>query len=381
VLRSPFVVGPENSIRPAGFRRSRLATIDVLLPVQNALPFLGEAIDSIRAQTFYDWRMLILDHGSKDGSTALAQKYAELDKRIIFFSFPHADGLAELLNLGLERCDCRYVLRQDADDISVPGRMAKTSDLFFEHPDFLLIGGDALMIDGAGRQVGYLGVPSSPAAIRAACFFYNPMLHPTVAINFSALKQLGAVYGRDFMQAVPSENSLRVTRLAEDYFLFGQLALLGSCANISIPLVKYRRHGASIGISNSSSQIELALQVSRFLARSFTTKTELSQFDPAPFCNHAEYVFDLGLEDYSIQYEQMAAALRRGLGQSGELERELAFRWILAARKLPQMAARYFRFRSKYVATPSEGRTVRNWLLRRVRKGKYVYRAKRESAS
>ena len=41
-----------------------MATVDVLLPVRNGLPFLGEAIESIRTQTFTDWRLLILDHGS-----------------------------------------------------------------------------------------------------------------------------------------------------------------------------------------------------------------------------------------------------------------------------------------------------------------------------
>jgi hypothetical protein len=76
----------------------------------------------------------------------------------------------------------------------------------------------------------------------------------------------------------------------------------------------------------------------------------------------------------------MALTLHRGLGQSGELERELAFRWVLATRKLGPMAARYVAFHLKYAATANERRTVRNWILRRVRKGKYVYRVKGDSA-
>ena len=78
-----------------------LAAIDVLLPVRNGLPFLGEAIDSILKQTFSDWRLLVLDHGSSDGSLELAQRYEDQDARIEVYSFPKAHGLAGLLNAGL----------------------------------------------------------------------------------------------------------------------------------------------------------------------------------------------------------------------------------------------------------------------------------------
>jgi hypothetical protein len=163
--------------------------------------------------------------------------------------------------------------------------------------------------------------------------------------------------------------------LAEDYFLFGQLAILGPCANANVPLVKYRRHGESVGISNHAAQLDLALRISRFLAKSFCIMKGLEEFDPGPFCNHADYVFDFQLTDYSAQFSKMANALRRGLGPSEDLERELAFRWVLATRNSGKMMLRYLRFQSKQAVMPNERRTVRNWLLRSVRKGKYVYRA------
>ena len=52
-----------------------MAKIDILLPVKNGLDFLAESLDSICAQTFKDWRLLVLDHGSTDGSRELAQAY------------------------------------------------------------------------------------------------------------------------------------------------------------------------------------------------------------------------------------------------------------------------------------------------------------------
>jgi glycosyltransferase involved in cell wall biosynthesis len=352
-----------------------MATIDVLLPVRNGVSFLCESIDSIRNQTFSDWRLLILDHGSTDGSRELACRYADNDKRINVFSFPKADGLAGLLNAGLEKCDCRYVMRQDADDISLPARMATTADMFEQNPELLVVGGDATLIDSEGRQIGHLRMPTSPAAVAAASLFYNPILHPTVTLNFPALRPFGGPYGKDILNAVPASQSFRVRGLAEDYILFGQLVLLGPCANAGVPLIRYRRHSASVGITNPAAQLELALQISRFLAKSFCVMKGVEAFDPGPFCNHADYVFDFQLKDYSFQYAQMADALRRGLGPSDELERELAFRWVLATRNSRKMVRQYMNFAIRYGMAPTERRTVRNWVLRNIRKGKYVYRA------
>jgi glycosyltransferase involved in cell wall biosynthesis len=227
-----------------------VATFDVLLPVRNGISFLHEAVDSIRNQTFSDWRLLILDHGSQDGSLELSQRYAEEDTRIKAFAFPTADGLADLLNQGLEMCDCKYMLRQDADDISLPNRMSIVKDRIGDNPDIVAIGSDVFAIDKTGRQIAYRRLPTSPMAVTAATFFYNPMAHPTIAASFAALKRYGARYGVDILHAVSEADSLTVKQLAEDYFLYGQLALLGLCANVGLPLVKCRRHSGSVGAKN-----------------------------------------------------------------------------------------------------------------------------------
>jgi glycosyltransferase involved in cell wall biosynthesis len=350
-----------------------LASIDVLLPVRNGMPFLQEAIDSVRRQTVRDWRLLVLDHGSTDGSLELARRMAEADKRISVFSHPEVEGLAALRNIGLEKCDCRYVMLQDADDISVPNRMEVVARAFDAAPGLVAIGSEAIEVDHTGARIGRLRRPGSSKAVTAASLFYFPMLHPTVSMDFRALKRLGAAYGRDILHAVPDADSIMVEHLAEDYILLGQMALLGLCANIRAPLVRYRRHPQSVGIANPMAQIETALRISRFLAESFCVLHGSAPFDPGPFCNHADYVFDFHRQDYSAEFAQMADTLRHGLGPSPELERELAFRKILAGRNSWQTALRYLQFRLRNSSWPQERRTVRNWLLRDVRHGRYIY--------
>ncbi|HEX4636524.1 MAG TPA: glycosyltransferase family A protein [Rhizomicrobium sp.] len=357
-----------------------MATVDVMMPVRNGLPFLPEAVDSIRNQTFSDWRLLVLDHGSSDGSLEFARHCAESDQRISVSSHPEAAGIAELRNIGLAKCDCHILMLQDADDVSFPNRMETVISAFQHSPELLVLGGEAEVINPEGRRIGYLAAPREVAAVAAASFFYFPIVHPAAAANFADLMHLDAAYGKDIMYAVPPSESVRVGTLAEDYILFGQLALLGPCANLPLPLIRYRRHPESTGVRSPRDQIGQALKISRFLAKSFCLKNGLEPFDPGPFCNHADHVFDFGARDYSEQFQVMAAALRRGLGPCQALERELAFREILATRERGAMTMRFLRFLLAYGASGMERRTVRNWLLKDLRQGKYVYRPREAAA-
>lgn len=54
-----------------------MATIDVLMPVRNGIGLLGESIESITGQAYANWRLLVFDHGSSDGSAEPANIYAD----------------------------------------------------------------------------------------------------------------------------------------------------------------------------------------------------------------------------------------------------------------------------------------------------------------
>jgi hypothetical protein len=338
-----------------------MATIDVLLPVRNALPFLGESIESIQNQTFGDWRLLILDHGSSDGSLEVAQRYEEDDSRIKVFSLPEADGLGELLNAGIEKCDCKYMLRHDGDDMALPKRMELTNKVFTEDQKQVVVGGESIMIDANGRNIGYLYRPGGAERVTASTFFYCPVTHGTLAIHFSAFKKTGALYGVDFLRALPASESITVKQHAEDYFLFGQLALIGLCNNIRSPLIKYRVHRGSTSISKLHDQVSVACSVSRFLSRSFCRMKSLPEFDPVPFSNHPGHQFQIDKRNLSDEYRKMSETLLRGLGDSPALRRELAFRWVMATRQPWRLLSRYAAFEMRHRRNGVERAIVRGW--------------------
>jgi hypothetical protein len=348
-----------------------MATFDVLLPVKDGIAFLPEALDSIVAQTFRDWRLIVLDHGSTDGSAELAADYARRDERIVVRAFPEARGLSGLLNLGLDLCDCKYVLRQDADDVSLPDRMEVLARAFEADAALVVVGSLGDVIDAHGKTIGQIDMPTGPHGILAGALFSTPVCHPAAALRLDALHRLGQAsglavrYGDDFIGAVPRERRLHVPALAEDYFLFGQLALLAPCVNLTRKLIRYRWHGGNVGALRHHAQMQVALDISRSLAESVAMLHGVSRFDPAPFCSHGERLFEIEDQaDFSAGYALLDPLLRKLAPASAELERELAFRRVLARRDRPTMAARFCAFAARYGARPAEKRTVGSWLLR-----------------
>lgn len=350
-----------------------MATVDILLPVKNGVDFLAESLDTVLMQTFRDWRLLVLDHDSTDGTVELVEKYLERDDRIELHSFPEAQGLSGLLNRGLELCDCKYLMRQDADDNSTADRIEITLEAFKGQPECVAIGGQADCINTRGDFVGKIAMPVGRQRFAATCLFRNPMLHSAAILDFGQMQRLGVRYGADFINAVPEGKQLRVRSLAEDYFLFGQLGILGKCTNLSQGVMQNRWHDTKVSVKHFAEQMEMSLAISRNLMRSLCALHGQPYVDPAPFCNHGAMLFNVENEiDFSEEFEKMADVLRRIWGQSEEVERELSYRWVTATRNKLSLLSRYYRFQARHKPELGEWHAVRSWLLKSIPgKGKW----------
>jgi hypothetical protein len=184
-------------------------------------------------------------------------------------------------------------------------------------------------------------------------------------MRLDALRSLGARYGEDFIRVLPESRRLQVPGLAEDYFLFGQLALVARCRNLDRSLIRYRWHGGNIGATRYLEQMRVALAISRHLVDSLAAMENCAGFDPAPFCTHGEALFEIdGRRDFSAEYVRLSAMLCRLLPQSDELDRELAFRHVVSVRRAPLLAARFLRFAARHGSRQTERRAIKSWLLR-----------------
>jgi len=92
-----------------------VSKVDIVVPVYNAGPKLHACIRSILLQSFSDWRLLLIDDGSSDGSDLLCKQYALQDSRIAYVRQLHS-GSISARRRGLELSDAPYILYMDADD-------------------------------------------------------------------------------------------------------------------------------------------------------------------------------------------------------------------------------------------------------------------------
>jgi glycosyltransferase involved in cell wall biosynthesis len=111
--------------------------VSVIVIFKDAEHFLEEAIESVRAQTFRDWELLLVDDGSSDSSTAIARRQVEGDATRVRY-LKHTDhanlGMSASRNLGLSQARGEFVSFLDADDLLVPGALEEQVSILRTHP-------------------------------------------------------------------------------------------------------------------------------------------------------------------------------------------------------------------------------------------------------
>lgn len=101
--------------------------ISVIMPVYNAEKYLIESINSVLAQTFKDFELIVVYDDSEDNSLSILNSISLNDKRIRVI-YGENKGLANALNKGIASSKCKYIARMDSDDIALPERLKKQID-------------------------------------------------------------------------------------------------------------------------------------------------------------------------------------------------------------------------------------------------------------
>jgi glycosyltransferase involved in cell wall biosynthesis len=200
--------------------------VTVVIAVHNGLPFVEQAVDSVLGQSLVDFELVVVDDGSTDGTAdALAGRD---DPRLRLERRPHLGRVAALNHaLGLARG--RYVANLDADDLALPGRLARPVRFLERHPEVAMVGSAVQPFVGqaAGRRPRRL--PRSDLAIRWSFLLRNPVFHSSATFRASALREVG---GYD-----PA-----CTDLLDDADLLLRLGRQHRLANLAAPLAAKRLH-------------------------------------------------------------------------------------------------------------------------------------------
>jgi len=226
--------------------------VSVVMIFRDAERFMVEAVQSVFAQTFSDWELLLVDDGSSDGSSALARGYAAAHPgRIRYLEHPgHAHrGTGPSRNLGLASAAGTYATFLDADDVYLPDRLARHLAAFGRHPRARLVISQEIY----WRQwsAGERDHPTEADDIVGPLARYDDPIEPPILLRTS-LKRKAAMPGicsvtferRRALDlgAIPEH----FTSQYEDQALIAKLMLATVAVVLEEPLVKYRQHAASL---------------------------------------------------------------------------------------------------------------------------------------
>lgn len=225
---------------PTGKEGPPLAS--VVLPVYNGERYLAEAIDSILAQTWRDFELLLLDDGSQDQTWPIIESYCAKDKRCRGISRENR-GLVATLNEGIALSRGEFLLRMDADDIALPQRFEQQIRYLQENPECVALGCRFILIDPESLPIMEMGHCLSHEQIDEGNLSGEGsfMCHPGTALRAAVVKDIGG-YREEF-------------RHAEDVDFFLRLAEVGKLANLPDVLLAYRQHPQSIGYAKRAEQV------------------------------------------------------------------------------------------------------------------------------
>lgn len=200
--------------------------VSVIVPVYNRAIFVGAAIESILAQTFADFELIVIDDGSIDATPDMVRSFA--DPRIRLVRHERNLGIPAARNSGLAAARGEYAATLDSDDIAHPKRLERQAAFLDAHPDHALVGSWTADMDENGRPLGKIRrKPTSPADVRAKLLFGGSVTNSTIMGRTEILRRYG--YREEF-------------RVRQDYDLFVRLSEHYPIANLPEALVWVRRH-------------------------------------------------------------------------------------------------------------------------------------------
>lgn len=207
-----------------------MSAISVLMPVRDGERFVGEAIDSVLAQTFADFELIVVDDASTDGTPAVLDTVADARVRVVRNETPR--GIAGSLNRALDLAGGRFVARADADDVNRPQRFARQLAFLAAHPEVALCGTWIRMFSEGWQRDRRM--ETDPARMRCALLMYNVLSHPTAMWRRDAFERHGLRYDATL-------------RTAEDYDLWSRASHRVTLGNVPEVLMHYRVHPAQVG--------------------------------------------------------------------------------------------------------------------------------------
>lgn len=223
--------------------------VSVVMSVyKERIEWLQQSIASILSQSYTDFEFIIIcDNPSYREGIDFIKECQEKDKRIILIVNKENKGLTKSLNIGINRARGKYIVRMDADDISLPTRIAQQVKYMESHPQIVASGTGAYKWQNSTLK--RLHRRDNSKSLRSMLIFESPIYHPS-AIFLKEINGSVVNYDESF-------------KYSQDYALWITLMNSYELSNIDKPLIKYRISESQISTEKHDAQNECALRNQR----------------------------------------------------------------------------------------------------------------------
>ena len=274
---------PQDSGIPVATVQQATPKVSVIMPVYNAEEYVSQAIESILGQTFEDFELIIIDDGSTDHSARIIKNY--YDPRIRFVRNESNRKLIATLNKGMSMAKGKYIARMDADDISLPGRLARQVEFMDGQPS-IGVCGTWVEIFGEGEP-SFWRFTDHPDGAKCMLLFGCCIVHPSVMIR-KAVFETGLCY----LESYPH---------GEDYALWTHIAQQYEITNIPEVLMKYRKSQNQVSSKYADIQVATTLKIQR---------EQLNALGIEPTEDECHLHWSIGLSEFTPSISFAHSALR-----------------------------------------------------------------------
>lgn len=209
--------------------------VDVIIPAYNAGKYLAAALASVEAQTFEDWRILLIDDGSTDNTAEVAAPFMKrLGKKFTYIRQEN-QGLPAARNAAIRNSSAEYIALLDSDDIWLPCRLAESLSYFESHPEVGICHSSVAFVDETGEILEIFDTPQKHGEGMIAPYIYMRKVQlpcPTVTFRRRCIEMVGIF-----------DETMRAT---EDRDLWFRIALHFQVGFIHKVLAHYRVSEASM---------------------------------------------------------------------------------------------------------------------------------------
>jgi glycosyltransferase involved in cell wall biosynthesis len=209
--------------------------VSVCIPTYNTARYLGAAIDSVLAQSYEDFELVICDNASTDGTQELCSAYA--DKRIKYLRFETLVGQAANWNRCLDHAGCDFIVLLHADDVLLPDYVERATHMMKDHPEAGMVHCAVKYINTDGTEICLRQLYPEDQILPGDQIFKKLLLEGCI------VNPAGVMVRREVYERVGQFTDRIVWGV--DWHMWLRIAINFPVAYIAEPLALYREHGQS----------------------------------------------------------------------------------------------------------------------------------------